>query len=83
MNVRAICYYSGEDVRLGDLVDVGHGHGQKARVVVIIQNGQALDGFNVQEWAFLQEGIMLQDETTFGLLHLPTLDEEYILVSRA
>ena len=79
----SICYHSGEDVRLGDIVDVGHGHGPRARVVVIIPTAQALDGFSAKEWAYLGRGIVLQDEKLFGLLHLDELDHEHLLVRRA
>lgn len=78
-----ICYHSGEDVRLGDVVDVGHGHGPRARVVIIIPTGQALEGFSAREWAYLGRGVVLQDEKVFGLVHLPELDHEHLLVHRA
>jgi len=79
----AIKYHSGEDVRVGDVVDVGHGNGPKMRVVVIIPTGEAASGFNASEWAYLSSGVVLQDTKMFGLLHLSELDQEQVLIGRA
>ena len=81
--MQAIHYVSGERVQLGDVVDVGHGHGPQAVVVVIIPTAEAASGFNAAEWAYLGAGVMLQDTKLFGLLHLAELNQEHILVQRA
>jgi hypothetical protein len=76
-------YASGERVRVGDIVDVGHGRGPRATVVVVIPTGEAAEGFTASEWAYLRDGVMLQDTVVFGLLHLSELDHEHVLVQRA
>ena len=76
-------YHTGEEVRVGDIVDVGGGNGPKMRVVVVISSGEAAPGFDAREWAYLREGVILQDSTVFGLLHLEDLDHEHVLVQRA
>ena len=78
-----IRYANGDEVKLGDIVDVGQGHGPQMRVVVIIPSGQAADGFDASEWAYLKRGVVLQDTKVFGLLHLDELDHEQVLVQRA
>ena len=78
-----VTYQSGEEVRIGDIVDVGEGRGPKMRVVVIISSGEAADGFDAREWAYLGKGVVLQDAEVFGLLHLDELDHEQVLIERA
>ena len=75
-------YASGEEVRLGDVVDVGKGHGPRMEVVVIISSLEAAEGFDPTAWAYLKNGIVLRDTKVFGLLHLEELDHEQILVRR-
>ena len=76
-------YASGDEVRIGDIVDVGKGNGPRMRVVVIIPSNEAAEGFDAAEWAYLKRGIVLQDTKIFGLLHLDEFDHEHILVQRA
>jgi hypothetical protein len=66
-------------VKIGDFVDVGNGHGLEARVVVIISSGEVVAGFSAPEWSYLKQGVMLQDQKVFGLLHLPEFNHEHIL----
>lgn len=76
-------YHDGEEVHLGDIVDVARGQGPKMRVVVIVATNEAVDGFDAKEWAHLGPGVLLKDADVFGLLWLARLDEEQILMSRA
>jgi hypothetical protein len=76
-------YFTGEEVRVGDIVDLGCGKGPRMRVVVIIPSNEAAEGFNAAQWAYLKKGIVLQDTKVFGLLHIDELDHEYVLVQRA
>ena len=78
----SIYYTSGDEVRIGDIVDVGGGSGPRMRVVVIIPSGEAAQGFKAEEWAYLKSGAMLQDVKLFGLLHLDRLEDEHVLVQR-
>jgi hypothetical protein len=76
-------YATGEEVRIGDIIDLDKGHGPHMRVVVIIPTRKAAEGFNAVEWEYLKQGVMLQDTKLFGLLHLDELDKEHALISRA
>jgi len=76
-------YASGEEVRIGDIIDLRPGQGPRMRVVVIIPTNQAAEGFNASEWAYLKKGVMLQDTKLFGLLHLDALERDQVLVERA
>lgn len=53
------------------------------RVVVIIPTSEAADGFNADEWSYLERGVMLQDMQVFGLLHLSEMDEACVRVQAA
>ena len=75
-------YASGDDVQLGDIVDVGEGQGPQMEVVVIIPSLEAVEGFDSAAWSYLKNGIVLRDTKIFGLLHLEELDHEQILVRR-
>lgn len=76
-------YATGEEVRIGDIIDLDKGYGPHMRVVVIIPTREAAEGFNASEWEYLKKGVMLQDTKLFGLLHLDELDKEQALISRA
>jgi hypothetical protein len=78
-----ICYHDGQQVRIDNVVDVGGGNGPLCHVVVIIPSGEAAPGFEAQDWAYLERGVMLQEEKVFGVLHLETLSCEHTLVRRA
>ena len=75
-------YHSGAKVELGDIVAVGGADGPQTRVVVIVPD-RAAEGFDVDGWAHLGPGILLQDTSVFGLVWVSQLDHEYILVRRA
>lgn len=81
--MKSLRYQDGQDVRLGDIVDVGGGNGPLCCVVVIIPSGDAAHGFNASEWAYLEHGVVFQDLKLFGLLHVDDLDHEYQLKQRA
>ena len=76
-------YANGDQVRIGDIVDVNEGKGPWMRVVVIIPSSEAADGFDPAHWSYLKKGIVLQDTKVFGLLHLDELDHGQVLVQRA
>ena len=82
--MRAMQYANGEEVRLGDIIDVGEGNGPRLRVVVIPKLSQAAEGFDLREWATLGGGILGQDVKTGGLVVLSEIDSnEDLLVQRA
>lgn len=71
-------------MRLGDIIDVGEGNGPRVRVVVIPSLAQALEGFDVGDWASVGDGIVAQDVQTGGLIELSEIDpNEDSLVQRA
>jgi hypothetical protein len=79
-------YWSGEEVRLGDLVDIGEGNGPILRVVVIPQLGLAAAGFDVQDWKSSDTAVVFQDVKAGGLValsHSDFLPGEPELIKRA
>ena len=77
-------YGNGEEVRLGDIVDIGHGNGPTLRVAVIPQLGLAAPGFDVHDWPTLADGVLLQDVKTGGLVSYSEFySDEPILIKRA
>jgi hypothetical protein len=77
-------YANGEEVRLGDIIDVGEGNGPRVRVVAIPRLSQAAEGFDVREWVTLGDGILAQDVKTGGLVALSEINPyEHLLVQRA
>jgi hypothetical protein len=79
----ALKYANGEEVRLGDIVDVGEGHGPKCRVVAIGTLGQALEGF-ADDLRWLGEDILLIDVRTGARAVIDEIDpSEDILIERA
>jgi hypothetical protein len=78
-----VSYANGDEVRIGDVVDVGGGNGPRMRVVVIIPASEAAEGFNASDWAYLKRGIILEDTKVFGLLHVDELDHELVFIQRA
>ena len=75
-------YMSGEEIRLGDFVDLGFGYGPQATVVVPIPSGPAAEGFKAEDWAYLESGFLLQAQE-MGLVHYPEADDELLLIRRA
>jgi hypothetical protein len=76
-------YPNGEDVRLGDIIDIGEGNGPRVRVVIISYLGQVAEGFDIHDWPTL-DGILCQEVKSGGLLELSEIDpNEDSLVQRA
>jgi len=75
-------YATGEEIRVGDMVDLGYGHGPKGIIVVLIPDGPASSEFDATEWSYLGTGFMLRAEG-MGLVHYPAADDELLLVARA
>lgn len=81
--MKTLRYANGEDVRLGDIIDVGEGNGPKVRVVIISYLRQAAEGFDLRDWPTL-DGILAQDLKSGGLVELSEIDpNEDSLVQRA
>jgi hypothetical protein len=50
---------------------------------LLIPSQKAAPGFDAAEWAYLEYGVVLQDQTLLGLLHREEFDDEHVLVQRA
>jgi hypothetical protein len=75
-------YANGEEVRLGDIIDVGECHGPKCHVVAIGTFKRALQGF-ADDLSYLGEGILLTDVQTGARVELDDIEpSEHILVER-
>ena len=83
MTTQVLRYHDGATVQLGDIVDLGFGSGPTARVVVTVPTSEAAPGFIADEWSSLKQGVLLQDTKLFGLLHVDTLDCEYLSLRRS
>jgi len=57
--LKCMNYICGEEVKLSDIVDIGHGQGLDVCVVVLIATGEASVGFIASEWAYLKRGAIL------------------------
>ena len=75
-------YKSGEEIQLGDVVDIGQGNGPQGVVVVVIPSGPVAKGFTAEDWSYLKSGLMLQADG-MGLVHYAQPNDELILVHRA
>ena len=76
-----LCYTTGEEVVIGDIVNIGSGN--VMQVVVVISQEIALAGFNAHDWSYLINGVILQDQKTGLLFHIDKIDEELALIKRA
>lgn len=56
--MNSLHYQDGQVVSLGDIVNVGGGNGPLCRVVVIIPTGEAVQGFNASDWAYLERDVV-------------------------
>lgn len=73
-------YMDGNEVLLGDIVDLGND--MKGVVVAVIDAGAYSSGYLQDEWSHLQQGALLEAEG-FGLLHCPTSEHDFALIDRA
>ena len=81
-NPDTLYYLSGIEVQAGDLlVDV---EGQESRVVVVINTGKAVEGYDPEAWAYLGSGVLVEHRNASGvhLAHYPKIDEDFELLRR-
>jgi hypothetical protein len=72
-------YPDGQDIKLGDIVDLGGG--MEGVVVIDVENREFTDRFDMSVVLFLESGIMI-DTNNIGLLHLPANHDHYIKLIR-
>jgi len=77
-------YVSGQDVLLGDTVQIATRH--RGKVVACIAEGKYLPPHNAEQWGYLKAGVMI--DTDFGgLVHYPSeidlSDDRVELMERA
>jgi hypothetical protein len=73
-------YHDGKDVKLGDAVSLG---GQERAIVVcIIDEGAALPGYNIDDWKYLEKGVLFNSESA-GNTYFTVPDEDTKLISRS
>lgn len=68
-------YHDGQDVRLGDIASFGEN--DRCKVVVLVDEQAALEGYIAEEWSYLGGGCVLLAGSA-GLVHYPpgTLGED-------
>jgi hypothetical protein len=72
-------YATGEDVELGDVVEVD---GRIGRVVANLGDDQYAPDYSRSEWSYLETGI-LWESPVLGLVHLPSIDDDAVFKGRA
>ena len=72
-------YITGEEIRIGDIVEVA---GARGTVAFVVKTGQYSDKFPKAVWDYLGEGFMVESQK-YGLVHHPHADEDFVLVQRA
>jgi len=75
-------YADGQEVRLGDLVDLSSGKGHTAQVLVLVCSGEAVAGIDAREWDYFHDGVLLDDFSGADRLHLTAFGDEHILLAR-
>jgi hypothetical protein len=71
-------YATGEDVELGDVVEVD---GRIGRVVANLEDDQYAPDYPRSEWFYLKTGI-LWESPILGFVHVPSMDEDVIFKGR-
>jgi len=71
-------YADGQQVRLGDRVDLG---GHEGEVVAIIHEAAYADGFSHGAWAYLGSGVLVRFEA-YGLIHYRAPEDDLVLLAR-
>ena len=59
-------YVTGDEVRPGDIIKMWDG--LSGRVVFVVDNSAAVEGFNIADWSYLTHGIVVQTQDA-GLVH--------------
>lgn len=70
----------GQQVLLGDLVDLGGG--QTGTVVAVIDTQSYAAGYSAESWNYLVQGALLEAEG-FGLVHYPSSEHDFKLIRRS
>jgi len=71
-------YTTGEEVRLGDIVEMD---GRMGKIVACIESGQFSAGLPENNWAYLKTGV-LWEGTELGLVHIPSLSDPDLIFIR-
>lgn len=72
-------YSSGEEVNIGDQVELGGGYA--GTVVGIIDKNSFAHDYSAEEWTYLGTGLLILANDS-ALLHYPELGEEILLIAR-
>ncbi|MGH8030321.1 MAG: hypothetical protein ACREO3_10340 [Arenimonas sp.] len=75
-------YADGQEVRLGDLVDMGDGKGATTQVVALVSTEESVEGMDAREWDYFHDGLVLRHIAGRHLIHLQAFTAEHHLVSR-
>lgn len=67
-------YMNGKDVSLSDCI---YYHNQVGTIVICFESSEYSHGFNVEDWGFITEGILIKFENG-ALLHLSDLTNDDI-----
>jgi hypothetical protein len=73
-------YPDGQDVKLGDIVELGKG--QQGVVVCSIDIGEYNDDYPQKQWDYLNKGVLIKFPS-YGLIHYKDPEPDLRLVARA
>lgn len=73
-------YADGQEVLLGDAVDLGGG--SVGRVVAVMDTDRYTERYPAEEWSYLKDGALLE-APTFGLVHCTENGHDFTLIGRA
>jgi hypothetical protein len=73
-----LLYFSGKEVRVGDIVQYGDSQGE---IVFIITSGSYSEKYPKSTWDYLKEGFGIETQK-YGLIHAIEPDEDLTLISR-
>ena len=63
-------YSDGQDAKIGDIVEIGDD--LAGRVVMLVRERVAVEGFVADEWSYLNDGVLVETKTA-GLIHYPDI----------
>jgi hypothetical protein len=73
-------YPDGQEVRLGDKVALWEGC--QGTIVALIEEGWFADGYESDDWAYLERGALIESDAA-GLIHQTRPDDDWRLIGRS
>ncbi len=78
MNKKKLHYPTGEEIKVGDIVQYGNSQG---KIVFIVNTDRYSEKYPKEEWVYLKEGFGVETER-YGLIHDSIPSEDLVLKKR-